>query len=240
MISLPAMGTAQESAWLSLLDLAERHPHGWTLIGGQMVHLHCAERGYAPQRPTSDADMVVDARVPSVLGSVTSTLVGLGFEPCTPSSDGIQHRWTRGHAVIDVLIPEGAGERTARRPSASGFPTVAAPGGTQALKRSETVEVRVGDRTGTVRRPVLLSAMIMKAAARLETTGPARERHCHDFAALAAVMAAGDTATFALTSKDKQRLRAMITRTRGMPDALDENPMAGRRLDRLEDLISRP
>lgn len=240
MTVLPAMGPAQESAWLALLDLTERHPDDWVLIGGQMVHLHCAERGYSPQRPTTDADAVVNARVPSALGSVTSTLVALGFEPGVPSSDGIQHRWTRGPAVIDVLIPEGAGERAARRRSASGFPTVAAPGGTQALQRSETVAIQVGERTGSVRRPVLLSAMIMKAAARLETTGSGRDRHCHDFAALAAVMSAGDTAAFALTPKDKQRLRAMITHTRGTREALDENPMAERRLDRLEDLINQP
>src|SRR5437870_1071648 len=107
------MGAAQEAAWVALLDLYERHPEDWTLIGGQMVHLHCAERGYAPQRPTTDADAVVDARVPEVLGSVTSALVELGFDSGMPSADGVQHRWTRESAVIDVLIPEGTGARTA-------------------------------------------------------------------------------------------------------------------------------
>lgn len=237
MIVLPAMGAAQEAAWVALLDLYERHPDGWTLIGGQMVHLHCAERGYAPQRPTTDADMVVNARAPEVLGSVTSALVALGFDPGTPSADGIQHRWTRDAAVIDVLIPENTGERTAKRESASGFPTVAAPGGIQALDRSEVVEVQIGSRTGMVRRPVLLSAMIMKAAARTETTGPGRDRHCHDFAALAAILSASDTSAFTLLRKDKQRLRKMIELTRAVPEALEQNPNAERRLARVEKLV---
>jgi hypothetical protein len=203
-IVLPAMSQAQEQGWHALLDLYEAHPEEWTLIGGQMVHLHCAERG---------------------------------FEPGRPSADGIQHRWTRGAAVIDVLVPEGLSERAGKRVSASGFPTVAAPGGTQALNRSEVVEVQVGGRVGHVRRPVLLSAMIMKAAARLETYGLGLERHCYDFAVLAAMLASGDTAVFDLTAKDKKRLRTMIERTRAVPEALEQNPTAERRLERLEAVV---
>lgn len=236
MIVLPAMSAAQEHAWIALLDLYERHPEEWTLIGGQMVHLWCAERGYEPVRPTTDADAVVNARQPEVLGAVTATLIELGFAP-EPNADGVQHRWICDDAVIDVLIPEGTGERRARKTSASGFPTVPAPGGTQALARSEAVEVQVGERTGMVRRPVLLSAMIMKAAARTDTTGTALERHCTDFAALAAIMAARDTDAFELTSKDKKRLRKMIKLTRESDEAMERNPLADRRLDRLDELL---
>lgn len=230
---MPAMNHAQQAAWHSLLDLYELQSGGWTLIGGQLVHLLCAERGYSPQRPTSDADAVVNARVPEVLGQVTSALLNLAFEP-DPSSDGVQHRWKRGDAVIDVLIPEGTGARTEARKSASGFPTVAAPGGTQALDRSEVVAVVVGERSGHVPRPVLLSAMILKAAARTETTGTGLDRHCHDFAALASVLAASDIARIQLTKKDRQRLGRMIEATRLTPVALQEHPGATRRLERLE------
>ena len=233
MILMPAMGHAQQAAWHSLLDLYELQPDGWTLIGGQLVHLLCAERGYSPQRPTSDADAVVNARIPEILGGVTSALLNLDFEP-EPSSDGVQHRWKRGDAVIDVLIPEGTGARTEARKSASGFPTVAAPGGTQALNRSEVVSVAVGDRTGHVPRPVLISAMILKAAARTETSGTGLDRHCHDFAALASILAASDIARAQLTKKDRQRLARMIEATRSTPMALQENPEAARRLTRLE------
>lgn len=48
MIVLPPMLAGQTASWHALLDLYERHPEGWTLVGGQMVHLHCAERDYSP------------------------------------------------------------------------------------------------------------------------------------------------------------------------------------------------
>ena len=236
MIVFPAMGAAQEQAWTALLDLYDHHPEGWTLIGGQMVHLFCAERGYEPMRPTTDADAVVNAREPQLLGAVSATLLVLGFS-AHPSADGVQHRWVRDQAIVDILIPEGTGEKTETKHSASGFPTVAARGGTQALHRSEAVEVQVGTRVGSVRRPLLISAMILKAAARTETHGPALERHCLDFAALAAMMAFSDTTAFDLEPKDKQRLRKMIRLTRESTLAMDQNPTAGRRLERLAELL---
>ena len=102
MIVMPAMAQGQEAAWHGVLDLYEAHPEGWTLIGGQLVHLHCAERGFAPQRPTDDADTVVNARSAQVPGAVTASLKDLEFAADPASVDGIQHRWTRGDAVIDV------------------------------------------------------------------------------------------------------------------------------------------
>lgn len=138
---------------------------------------------------------------------------------------------------MDVLIPEGTGERTESKESASGFPSVPAPGGTQALDRSEAVAVQVGARTGNVLRPRLLSAMIFPAAARTETNGPALERHCLDFATLAAMLAATDISAFDLTSRDKRRLRQMIKLTRQSGAAMEQNPAAARRLARLDELL---
>ena len=145
------MGPAQQQSWLALLDLYEKVNSEWTLIGGQLVHLHCAERGGSPARPTNDADTVVDIRAsPQMLARFTGAMQELGFTPET-SGDGIQHRWRRDLAQIDVLIPEGVGERAAARVGAGGAPTISAPGTTQALRRSESLAVKVGDRTGTVR-----------------------------------------------------------------------------------------
>lgn len=56
------MPAEQTASWLGLLDLYARLSEGWTLIGGQLVHLHCAERGHFPVRPTNDADTVIDVR----------------------------------------------------------------------------------------------------------------------------------------------------------------------------------
>lgn len=50
MIVLPAMPAEQTASWLGILDLYDRLNEGWTLIGGQLVHLLCAERGESPVR----------------------------------------------------------------------------------------------------------------------------------------------------------------------------------------------
>jgi hypothetical protein len=61
-VTLPPLAAAQEELWLGLLDVAERVPKGWCLIGGQMVHLHCWERDASPNRPIDDIDTVLDIR----------------------------------------------------------------------------------------------------------------------------------------------------------------------------------
>lgn len=234
MIVMPAMAPGQEASWHGLLDLYEAHPEGWTLIGGQLVHLHCAERGFAPQRPTDDADAVVNARSATVLGAVTASLGKLGFGPSPASADGIQHRWTRGDAVLDVLIPDGMGERAARRPGVTGFPTVAAPGGTQALTRTQIVDLQVGTRAGRVPRPDLVGALILKAKARIDTVGPDRDRHCDDFAVLAGMLAASDLRGLVLTKGERRALRRMIEVTRQNDRSMGMVPDVESRLGRLE------
>jgi hypothetical protein len=225
---------AQAQAWLALMDLHERIDNGWTLIGGQLVHLHCAERGMSPTRPTSDIDTVVDVRAAQdMLASFTGALIDLGFAADT-SGDGVQHRWRRDLAQVDVLIPEGVGERAAARRGAGGGPTVPAPGSTQALARTEAIVVQVGDRVGTVLRPTLVGALVAKAAARTEIINDrARARHCTDFVVLANLIAARDFREADLNKKDRQRLRKMVTHCRADASAmLVEN--AAQALDQLE------
>ena len=158
LVHLPALGEAQKQSWHALMDLYEHIDTNWTLIGGQLVHLHCAERGVFPTRPTNDVDTVVNIRArPTMLATFSGTLKGLGFTADT-TGEGIQHRWRRDLAQIDVLIPEGVGERAAARGGAGGAPTVSAPGSTQALTRSQPIHVMTQGRTGTVLRPSLISA----------------------------------------------------------------------------------
>lgn len=161
----------------------------------------------------------------------------LGFVASGVSGDGVQHRWRRGEAALDVLIPEGMGERAEKRPSASGFPTVATPGGTQALHRSESVEVRVGTRSGHVLRPTLVGTLILKAAARLETTTGERDRHTQDFATLLAMLGASDLRDEKFSPSDRRRLRRMIPVMRQSEGALRAAPGAQDRLARLEEML---
>ncbi len=128
MIVLPAMPPEQTLSWLGVLDLYNQLSEGWTLIGGQLVHLHCAERGTFPVRPTNDVDTVIDVRAdPEVLYRFTKTLEDLGFT----SAEGRQHRWVRDQASIDALLPEGIGERASERHGVTGSPTLPTQGGTR-------------------------------------------------------------------------------------------------------------
>lgn len=158
-----------------------------------MVHLHCAERGSSPIRPTNDVDAVLDVRAePQVLRAFTGHLAALGFEPDGQSWEGHQHRWVREGAVIDVLIPRDVGPTAAARVGVRGGTVPETPGAQQALERTESVEVRLGDQVGSVLRPTLLGALVIKAAAYTLVGDPARERHLEDFVVLSTLIRPDD------------------------------------------------
>jgi hypothetical protein len=232
-ILMPAMSAAQAASWQGLMDLHDKVPTGWTLVGGQLVHLHCAERGAYPERPTDDVDTVVDVRAATdMLETFTQGLLDLDFKP-DMSGEGLQHRWRRGAAQIDVLLPEGVGERTAARPGAGGAPTLPTPGGTQALTRSEPLMLEVEGRVGTVRRPNLVGALVMKAAAHTAVGDVGLGRHRLDFVTLSALVARNDFRETELNKKDRMRLRDMLAACRA--DAIAMEPQhAAESLNRLE------
>jgi hypothetical protein len=181
MIVMPPMPPEQTASWLGILDLYDHLGKGWTLIGGQLVHLYCAERGQFPVRPTNDVDAVIDVRAdPNMLRTFTSALAGIGFTSAGISAEGRQHRWVRGRASIDVLLPDGVGQRASERQGVTGSPTLPTAGGTQALQRSEVVAVTVGGREGSVWRPNLVGALVVKAAAHGNAGDPGVARHRRD------------------------------------------------------------
>ncbi len=235
MIVLPPMSVAQAASWHALLDVYDRLPTGWTLIGGQMVHLHCAERGTSSPRPTDDADAVLDIRAnPQILFEFTSALTDLGFVAHGITAEGQQHRWKCDRASIDVLIPDNVGERLAHRTGVTGSPTVRTPGGIQALHRSEVVAVDVAGRGGHVRRPSLVGALIMKAAAHTVPVDPNRGRHRGDFATLASLVAAADFVDETLSKKECHYLRDMVDATRADRSVMGSQPAADDGLIRVE------
>lgn len=131
----------------------------------------------------------------------------MGFALQSISADGLAHRYTRtaepGPVVIDVLAPEGLGERADLTTTPPGR-TIEVPGGTQALSRTEKVTVVHEGRTGTIPRPTLLAAIAGKAAA---TALPGSERHCRDLALLCALIGDPFDTVDRMTRKDRQRLR---------------------------------
>lgn len=235
-VVLPTMTGAQAASWHALMDLHKRLPDHWTLVGGQMVHLLCAERGISPERPTEDADTVLDVRAAhDLLSRFTSVLAQLGFNPDI-SGEGLQHRWRRpaDGAQIDVLLPDGVGQRAAARQGIGGAPTLETPGGSQALARSESVTVTIEGRTGEVRRPNLIGALVMKAAAHEAVGDAAKGRHRRDFVTLSGLIAARDVRGEDVRPKDRQRLRAMIASIRNDQSLMLGEPNAELYLKRVE------
>lgn len=228
------MASAQAASWHGVMDLYARLNDGWTMIGDQLVHLHCAERDQFAPRPTDDVDAVIDVRADvRMLHRVTEALADMGFTSAGISPEGLQHRWVRGEGILDVLLPDGVGERARQRIGVTGSPTLETPGGTQALHRSETVAVTVNGRNGFVRRPNLVGALVVKAAAHTVPGDPAKRRHRLDFTSLAGLVAARDFAEDRLTAKDRQRLSTMIAAVRADATLLAEMTDASTWFDRL-------
>lgn len=197
--------------WLTLLDLADMLPRGWALVGGQMVHLHCWQRGVTPPRVTTDADVLLDVRIrKSALSTVTAFLRERGFDEEGRSPTEIGHRWKRGRVSIDVLLPEGIGERAATARTVTGARTVQVPGGTQALARAQRVELEVAGRVGSVIRPSLLGALVGKAAAMEITVDPNKDRHRDDFVTLAGLIDNPAGMRDLVEAKDRRRIARML------------------------------
>jgi hypothetical protein len=184
MISLPPLGDLDNALWLALIDITERRPADWTLVGGQMVLLHALEQGVSPPRVSRDLDLVVDARVrPPAIPAMARTLDELGFVIGQIAPDGVGHRFTNGSLVIDLLAPEGVGKRADLRVGA-GAATVEIKGGSYALSRSGLVEVSAAGRSGRVPRPDLAGAVLIKAMAAQSDRRRGPERHLRDLAFL--------------------------------------------------------
>jgi hypothetical protein len=74
---------------------------------------------------------------PNVLRDFTGALAAVGFTSAGVSPEGHQHRWVRGKASIDVLIPRGLGGAADSKKGITGGSTLATPGAQQAINRSE-------------------------------------------------------------------------------------------------------
>lgn len=193
MIFLPEMPEAQQAAWHALFEIHETYPKHWTLVGGQAVYLHAIDRGATYVRPTSDADAGLDVRLrPRVLMEFTQTLVDLGFESAGVSSAGHQHRWVRGPAMVDVLIPRFMGEQAESRTGVTGGTTIAAPGLQQALRKSSAVQVEAAGTEGQVNLTSFLGILIGKGAALRILVDPNRDRHMTDALVLATKLRGSD------------------------------------------------
>jgi len=237
---LPAMGKRQRAGWHALFDIADALPDGWCLVGGQMVYLHCVERNRFPARPTDDVDAVLDVRAhPRMLEEFTGTLIELGFSSDGETRTGHQHRWIRGDATVDILIPRFLGERAERRRGVTGGATIPTIGGQAVLDRAEVVELELDGRDGRIRRPDLLGALSAKAAAYTNQLDGGRDRHLIDFTVLATLIGRGDIDARSLTRNDFQRISNALGNLAFRRDVADDVEDGTEGLERLRLAISR-
>lgn len=238
-IELPAMPAEQQEAWQAVFEIHDGMPHGWVLVGGQAVYLHAVERGAPIVRATTDADFVLDIRAyPTMLHDFTALLLKLRFESAGESLEGHQHRWLRGNAIVDVLIPRHLGERADGRRGATGGTTIAAPASQQALDRAETVDIVAGSSSGHVNRPSLLGCLIGKAAALKIVNDPGRERHITDFLTLAAVVGAADLRGATYQPAEREHLANMLGHLAVTPEHMALVPEGAPGVERLRMSLS--
>jgi hypothetical protein len=176
MIEIPDAHAVLHESWTAVINLAKRHPEGWTVIGAQMVALHAYEHGRTPPRSSLDIDLVVNVRlIANGTRIIAESLQADGFELEGMNHFEVGHRFCRGPVTFDVLAPDNPGERASliTIPPAH---TVTVPGGTQALNRTTKVEIAVGETVGIVPRPDLLGAILVKARAVDVDDVPAAQR----------------------------------------------------------------
>jgi hypothetical protein len=163
------------SLWRDLSRLAAQVlPAQWTLVGGLMVQLLAYEAGETGVRVTTDIDILGDARQRAAIEKIARALASDGFvlEPPSPT-DGVSHRWRRDDLIVDLLAPDGL---RGDPPMLGGVRTIQIPGGSQALARTETVEVEIDGVIAQVRRPTLLGALLIKARSILVHADPDAQR----------------------------------------------------------------
>jgi hypothetical protein len=205
MIELPDFAGHADALWNALLDLGETVSAEWVLVGGQMVLLHAIEHGAAWPRVSMDLDVIVNARVTASVRGFVAEIETLGFVLDGMSPELLAHRYRRGDASIDVLAPEGLGERTDLTTTPPGH-TLQVPAGTQALQRAERIEYSYKGRRGLIPRPSLLGAIIGKACAVDVDDVPMNQEI--DFALLLSLVPDPFVLKAQLTAKDRQRLGA--------------------------------
>lgn len=203
MIELTPSDDKERALWSAALDLGELLAGiPWTLVGAQMVMLHAFEAGQTPGRTTGDLDLLFDVRAQlGATAAATKRLLEAGFVEPGRSLDGVAHRFTKGDVVVDILAPEGVGER-ASRGTLEGARTIQVPGGTQALGRTELVDVRLGEHVGRLPRPSLLGAILLKSRAVEAAPGEA-DKHRGDLAFLLGLIA--DPRSLALDLRTSER-----------------------------------
>ncbi|MGA9875547.1 MAG: hypothetical protein WBQ21_07045 [Solirubrobacteraceae bacterium] len=180
----------------------------WCLVGGLMVALFAIEKQQA-QRATTDIDLLTDARArPSGTAWATARLKALGATSHKLQSSELERgfRFDLDGQIVDVLAPDGLGLSGAT--TIGKLKTIQIPGGTQALIRTEVVEIVLDGNAVTVRRPTLIAALLLKARALRVHSRPEDQRH--DLVTLLSLLGDPRAVRAGITIKEIGWLRSMI------------------------------
>jgi hypothetical protein len=198
--------------WRAVVKIAEvlGRDRRWCLVGGLMVALFAIEARQA-QRATGDIDVLADARArPSGTAWASARLKALGatlHEPdCTEGERGF--RFDLDGQIVDVLAPDGLGRTGAV--TTGKLQTIQIPGGSQALARTEVVEIAVEDKAAEIRRPKLIAAILLKARALSVHSRPHDQRH--DLVTLLSLLDDPRAARAVITAKEVRWLRSIADR----------------------------
>jgi hypothetical protein len=171
-----------------------------------MVELHAFEHGRMPLRLSRDADALADARQrPNPVRRLAEILVSEGFE-VEPEGFGHGHAFRRESLEIDVLAPEELGPRSRQlRMTIPPLHTVSIPGGRQALARSRSVDVEIDGTRGSIPRPELVGAILLKARAVEVDDAPTSQRS--DLALLLSLVEEPDEMRGLISAAERRWLR---------------------------------
>ncbi len=179
------------------------------------------------QRATADIDVLADARArPSGTEWATGRLEALGatIHELQRSKPARGFRFDLDGQTVDVLAPDRLGPSGAI--TTGRLQTIQIPGGTQALNRTEVVEIVVEGNAVALRRPKLIAAILLKARALRVHSRPEDQRH--DLVTLLSLLGDPRTARTELTNKEIGWLRSISGRLSIDDPSLQENFEAAR------------
>lgn len=209
-ITINALDPAEQQLWQTVAAIAKQlgEDERWCLVGGLMVALFAMQAAQRP-RVTTDIDVLANARSrPSGTRWATQRLEALGAT--LTNVDGLDgqrgFRFQLDDQIIDILAPDGLG-RAAR--TAGKLETIQIPGGTQALERSEVVEIVLDGAASRVRRPTLLGALLLKARALPVHSRPEDQRE--DIITLLAIVEDPAAMRPSLTQTERRWLQSIET-----------------------------
>lgn len=219
-INIPALVSAQESGWLELARFSQKFKEHWTLIGGQLVQLHCWERGVLPYRVTTDIDTVLNViSEPEILVQVTTYLQKNEFKPAGTTPDGHQYKWLKEDAEFDLLYPDNIGSKASSRKGITGATVLETPGGRQIFDFNEKVSINFLDKTYQINRPTLWGAIFIKSKALLNANDGGKERHLEDLAVLSSLLT-GDDSLEISNSKQLDAISTAVAKLGNAPEVI--------------------